>query len=82
MGNPVTVKAGGVGGLQELPAYRIQRMALTLASGGITLRRVDVYTRPIRPPRQNYLYCNVGQDALRRFRAYAINFRDMALVLE
>jgi hypothetical protein len=80
-GHPITAKAGGVGGSQEIPAYRLPKVALTLASAGVTLRRAEVYTVPIRGPDKNYLYCNVGLDALERFRSYVINFRDMALVL-
>lgn len=82
MGKRVTVTTGGVGGFQELPALRLPRVALTVAAGGANLRNVDVYTRPIRAPEENYLYCNVGLDVLHRFSAYVINFRDMALVLE
>jgi hypothetical protein len=81
-GKHTTVKVGGVGGLQEMPAFRLRKIGLTLAGAGGTLRDVDVYTRPIRPPHENYLYCNVGQDIFQSYRAYVINFRDMALVLE
>jgi hypothetical protein len=81
-GKHTTVKVGGVGGLQEMPAFRLRKIGLTLAGAGGTLRDVDVYTRPIRPPHENYLYCNVGQDIFQSFRAHVINFRDMALVLE
>ena len=80
-GHPITAKAGGVGGIQEIPSYRLPKLALTLASAGVTLRRAEIYTVPIRSSDENYLYCNVGLDALERFRSYAINFRDMALVL-
>jgi hypothetical protein len=65
-----------------MPAFRLRKIGLTLAGAGGTLRDVDVYTRPIRPPHENYLYCNVGQDIFQSYRAYVINFRDMALVLE
>ena len=82
MGKRVTVTTGGVGGFQELPALRLPRVALTIASGGTNLQNVDVYTRPIRAPEENYLFCNVGLDVLHEFSAYVINFRDMALVLE
>ena len=81
-GKRITAKAGGVGGIQEIPAYRLPRTALTLAAGGINLRRVEVYTQSIRPPEENFLYCNVGLDALYQFSAHTINFRDMALVLD
>jgi hypothetical protein len=80
-GHRITAEATGVGGTQEIPAYRLPRVALTIASAGVNLRRVEVYTRPIRPPEENYLDCNVGLDAFAKFRSYTINFRDMSLVL-
>ncbi len=73
---------GGVGGFEEIPALQLPRLAMTIAAGGTNLRDVDVYLRPIRPPKENYLYCNIGLDVLHRFSAYVVNFRDMALVLE
>lgn len=81
-GKAATAQAGGVGGFQEIPAYRLPKMVLTIAAAGVTLKWVDVYTEAIRPPEENYLFCNVGLDALAKFRAYTINFRDMALILE
>ena len=81
-GQAVTAKAGGVGGVQEIPAYRLSKMVLNFASAGVTLKWVEVYTQPIRRPEENFLFCNLGLDALGKFRAYAINFRDMALILE
>ena len=84
VGKSVTATNTGVGGAQEVPAFRLPRMAFTVASAGVNLRRVEVYTVPIRPADQNFLYCNLGLDALEqpRFQAYVLNFRDMALVLE
>lgn len=80
-GHRLTAKAAGVGGVQEIPAYRLPRMALTLASAGVNLRRIEVYTQSIRPPEENYIFCNLGLDALTKFRSYTLNFRDMALIL-
>ena len=81
-GEAVAVRTGGVGGIQEIPAFRLNKIVMTVARSGITLRDVDVYTQPIRAPEDNYLFCNVGLDSLKRYRAYVINFKDMALVLE
>ena len=81
-GHRITAKAGGVGGIQEIPAYRLPKMALTIAAAGVNLRRVEVYTQSIRDLEENYLHCNVGLDAFARFQSYTINFRDMALVLK
>ena len=82
LGRRVTVTTGGVGGFQELPALQVPRLSMTMAAAGANLREVDIYTSPIRGPENNYLFCNVGLDVLHKFRAYVINFRDMALVLE
>jgi hypothetical protein len=79
--NRITAEAAGVGGTQEIPAYRLPRIALTFASAGINLRRPEVYAEPIRPAEENYLYCNLGLDAFAKFRSYTINFRDMSLIL-
>ena len=81
IGHQITAQAGGVGGIQEIPAYRVPRMSLTLAAAGVNLRRVEVYSQSIRQPEENFLFCNVGLDVLGQFRSYAINFRDMALVV-
>lgn len=81
-GNRIIAKAGGVGGIQEIPAYRLPKVSMNLAAAGVTLRQVDVYTQSIRPPDENYLYCNMGLDVFTRFRSYTLNFRDMALVLK
>jgi hypothetical protein len=80
-GRSIRSKATGVGGSVEMPAYRLPKIVLTVAAAGITLRRVDVYTQPIRPAEENHLFCNLGLDALQQYRSYAVNFRDMALEL-
>lgn len=81
-GHRITATATGVGGAQQIPAIRLPKLALTIASAGVTLRRVEVYTVAIRPPEENFRDCNLGLDAFDRFRAYTISFRDMALVLK
>ena len=82
VGRRVTAKATGVGGMQEIDAFRLPTMALTIADAGINLRRVEVYTESIRRPEENILHCNVGRDALEKFAAYTLNLRHMALILE
>ncbi|MDX1502917.1 MAG: hypothetical protein R3325_11200, partial [Thermoanaerobaculia bacterium] len=80
-GRPVTFTKSGVGGDRAVPAYRLGRTALTVAAAGFTLRHAHVLTRPIVPEHENYLDCNLGVDAFLRWRWYALNFRDMALVV-
>lgn len=81
-GHKVTSKAGGVGGFQEISAWRLPKVIFNLAAADVTLESIDVYSQSIRPPDENYLLCNVGLDVLTQFPAYVINFRDMSLILE
>lgn len=80
-GQAVEVAVGGVGGRRTLEAFRLPRATLTFAAVDVTLRLVDVYKQPLVAAHENYLMCNLGLDALERFRSYTISFRDMALVL-
>lgn len=82
LGHRITARPGGVGGRQEIPAFRLPTMSLTVASAGVDLRRVEVYAEPIRPPQENYLDCNLGLDVLEKFGSYTMSLRDMALVLD
>jgi hypothetical protein len=82
LGKPIRATSTGVGGAGSLAAYRLPRVAITLGAAGVSLEQVDVFTEPLAHGSGPGLACNVGLDALRRFPAYVINFRDMALVIE
>lgn len=82
LGREETVQVGGVGGVRDVRVYTIRTFSLHLASADVILRDVNVYTEPLPDLADRNFDCNVGLDALQRFYAYVINFRDMALVLE
>ncbi len=81
-GTPGKIRTGGVGSIRTLAAYTLPTFSITLADRVVDLRNIEVLTDPITSPEQNYLYLNIGRDALAGFDTYIINFRDMALVLE
>lgn len=80
---PDTLKAGGAGGIRELPGYRLPRITLRVAGDTTTLSDVHVHTRSLtRLPENNVLDCNLGQDVLDAFGGYTVDFRNMAFTLE
>lgn len=81
VGEPRTVEAAGVGGIRKLDALRLPPLTVELARAGVRLEQPIVYTAPLADDGDERLDCNLGLDALEGFRYYAINFRDMALVL-
>jgi predicted aspartyl protease len=81
-GERLTSKTAGVGGVQEIEAYRLPRMDLTIGGRLIPLVGVDVYTEIITEEDDNYLFCNIGQDVLEPLDGYTLNFRSMSLLLE
>jgi hypothetical protein len=82
-GMPDTLKAGGAGGIRELPGYRLPRITLRVAGDTTTLSDVHVHTRSLtRLPEDNVLDCNLGQDVLDAFGGYTVDFRNMAFTLE
>ena len=80
-GTPHTTRAGGVGGIREIPGFRLPSLRLTLAGRPVSLGPVDVYSKSITDARDNTAYRNLGQDVLGTFDFYAFNFRSMSLVL-
>ncbi len=79
--DPQKVKVGGVGGLRKVEVFRAPFLTINLARADVQLSRVDIYSAPLVEGAEEYLDCNIGRDALEEFRYYAINLRDMALVL-
>ena len=71
----------GIDGPQPVPGFRLPALAITLAGMPVTIAPADVFAALVTDPRHNYLYCDVGRDALGPFDAYTINFRSMSLVL-
>jgi len=81
-GIPDTARVGGAGGVREIPVRRLEDVTLAIGRESVTLPTVDVYLRDLRRgPGEDARDCNVGQDVLRRFGGYALNFRSMSFVL-
>ena len=80
LGDPQTVKSGGVGGIRELSAWILKDVALDLGGATVTLAEADLYTTAITEEEKNDLHCNVGRDAVEQLGEYAINFRSMSLL--
>jgi hypothetical protein len=80
-GNLQMSKSTGAGGTREFPAYLLPEIELMIGGVNVSLGNVNVYTEPFGEGRE-HLFCNLGLDVLDQFDGYAINFRDMALVLE
>lgn len=81
VGDTQRVEVAGVGGARTIGVYRVPFLTLSLARADIQLRRNDIYTAPLVGGADEYLDCTIGREALDGFRYYAINLRDMALVL-
>ena len=81
LGTPHTTRTGGVGGIREIPGFRLPSLRITLAGRPVVLDPLDVYTQSITEPRDNTAYCNLGRNTLAKFDFYAFNFRSMSLVL-
>ncbi len=81
LGTPHTTRTGGVGGIREIPGFRLPSLRITLGGRPVSLAPVDVYTKSITDARDNTAYCNLGRNAFAKFDSYAFNFRSMSLVL-
>jgi predicted aspartyl protease len=73
-------RTGGAGGIRTYLSYRLPELSVTLAGRSVTLKKVDVYTEKVVP--QDYLMCNLGQDALKSFKSYTINLKAMSLTVD
>ncbi|HEX7964876.1 MAG TPA: retropepsin-like aspartic protease [Gammaproteobacteria bacterium] len=73
-------RSGGAGGVRSHKAYRLPSLQFKLAGRRVNLNRVDVYTDKVLP--EDYIQCNIGQDAFRDYRSYTINLQAMALTLD
>jgi hypothetical protein len=55
-------------------------MQITVAGRPVKLQNVDVFT--VKTVGQDYLQCNLGQDAFRDYKSYTINLVAMSLTLD
>lgn len=65
----------------KLPAYYARRVILTLGGVQVTLHDVAVLAKP-RGRDVDYFYGNLGQDVLKQFRSYTIDFRSMRFTVQ
>jgi hypothetical protein len=68
------------GGSKTLPSIRLSNMQITVAGRPVKLQNVDVFT--VKTVGQDYLQCNLGQDAFRDYKSYTINLVAMSLTLD
>ena len=80
-GEKNTVTTAGVGQQRRIETYTLPEIELQVGGAAVTLQRPDVYTTRLGDEKDNYLDCNLGQDVLRHFAEYVINFRSMSLIL-
>jgi hypothetical protein len=77
-----TRRAGGAGGIRELPVRVLSKVRLALGDTVAVVDSLDVVPKSIaRTESENYLDCNVGHDVFDAFSRYILNFRDMAFLL-
>lgn len=75
---PSTVEQPGG---RKLPAYWAPKVTLVLGGVPITLHDVPVLTKT-QGSGADYFYGNLGQDVLRQFRSYTLDFRSMRFTAE
>lgn len=77
-GRAYTARAGGAGGVREIPAVRLRRIDLEVAGRSVGLEAVDVYGRRLVEEEENYLACNLGRDLLDATGGYVLDFGTMS----
>ncbi len=66
----------GAGGSLQVPDYKVASLTLTLADIPFTLHNVDVLSKPAGTDEDDF-YGILGQDALKAFRSYTLDFGSM-----
>ena len=79
-GKAHSVHSGSAGGIKTYPSIRLSNMQITVAGRPVKLQNVDVFTA--KTVSQDYLQCNLGQDAFRDYKSYTINLAAMSLTLD
>ncbi len=79
-GKAHSVRSGGAGGIKTRASVRLPVMDITVAGRPVKLRNVDVFTE--KSVGEDYLQCNLGQDAFKDYRSYTINLAAMSLTLD
>lgn len=82
VGTRITSRVGGVGGIREIPAFRLPATTIGVVNHDVRLSEPEVYTTSIAgDATENFLDCNLGLDAMRDSGSYGFNFRSMSLLV-
>ncbi len=74
-------KITGAGGSKDIPAYRVDNIAMTFSGREARLTSVKVLTQETLD-NSRYFYGNLGQDLIRQFEKMTLNFEAMSIVFE
>lgn len=78
---PQTVKIGGAGGFNEIEAYVLKDVNLTIGGKHAALKQIEVLTAPTNEDSRHF-YGNLGQDLIRQFDSLTLDFAGMSLIFE
>ncbi|MEM9378467.1 MAG: retropepsin-like aspartic protease [Planctomycetota bacterium] len=78
VGREEAVRTGGVGGVVEIPSWRLPSLTLVLGGEAIELTEVDVYRDPLPRADEGLLDVNLGRDVLEGREALVLDFRSMS----
>jgi hypothetical protein len=74
-GKKTTTKLGGAGGSIRKDIYLIPELNLSVDNKVVTLRKVSIFTQKLSS--QERLYGILGEDFIRGFDEFVLNFRSM-----
>ena len=81
-GEPASLaRLAGVGGVKEIPAYEARKLPLFFGATPVLCSGQHILTQPQGGEAESY-YGVVGQDVLRLFSSYTLDFRTMRLSVE
>ena len=80
LGHPETVRTLGAGGSRAIGSFVLRDMELVVGRTRLTLPRLRVFTQSVAIDPTQLSDCRLGQDVLRSFPGYIINFRSMNLL--
>jgi hypothetical protein len=71
----------GAGGSKDVPAYRVNDLAMTFSGREARLASVKILTEETLD-NSRYFYGNLGQDLIRQFEKMTLNFVSMSIIFE
>jgi hypothetical protein len=75
---PALARLAGAGGIHEIPAYQARKLPLFFGATPVLCSGQHVLTQPQGGEAESY-YGVVGQDVLRLFSSYTLDFRAMRM---